>query len=141
MEKFTKEQRSYIMSRIRSRDTKPELQLRKFLYARGMRGYRIRNKLPGSPDIVFTKQKVAIFVDGCFWHGCPLCYRQPQNNAEFWTKKLTNNVLRDRKVDDQLTAAGWTVIRFWEHVVMNDIDSCVERIMQAISRGTPNTNA
>src|SRR3989338_6608055 len=93
----TKKQRSYNMSMIRSKNTKPEIILRKLLSASGVKGYRINYKLTGKPDIVFPKQKIAIFVDGCFWHMCPKCYIQPKSNPKFWINKIKGNVKRDKK--------------------------------------------
>lgn len=107
------------MAAVRWRDTKPELSLRQALHSRGLR-YRVnmRLDLPGirvRPDIVFTRRKLAVFVDGCFWHGCPLHATQPKDNARFWAAKLSRNVARDREQNSALLAAGWTVLRFWEH--------------------------
>ncbi len=101
-------------------DTGPEMRLRSMLHRRG---YRFRNnvliQLAGMrvhPDIIFTRAKVAVFVDGCFWHGCPDHGGIPRSNSDYWKAKLANNVLRDRIVDAHLEAAGWTVVRLWEHV-------------------------
>jgi DNA mismatch endonuclease (patch repair protein) len=106
------------MSRQRRRDTAPELNLRRALHRRGLR-YRVDLPLPGLPrrraDIVFTRARIAIFVDGCFWHSCPDHATRPSHNAEWWSEKLARNVARDRETDERLTSAGWTVMRFWEH--------------------------
>lgn len=91
-------ERSYNMSRIRSKDTKPEILLRKALWREGFR-YKLKNKdLLGKPDLVFRKQKIVIFVDGCFWHRCPEHFIRPNNNADFWEQKIQTNVDRDKKV-------------------------------------------
>ena len=119
---FTKEKRSHIMSRVRSKNTKLELLLRKYLFSKGLRGYRVNVNLFGKPDIVFPKYKVAIFVDGCFWHKCPKCFKAPETNKEFWTKKINGNVERDKRVNQQLSETGYTVIRFWEHQIVNDLN-------------------
>lgn len=109
------------MKANRRRDTKPELALRRLLHAAGYR-YRVdyRIDLPdGSrvrPDIVFTKRKVAVFVDGCFWHGCPEHGTQPKSNQGYWGPKLARNQERDRRNTAQLVMGGWDVVRFWEHL-------------------------
>lgn len=107
-----------IMHANRRRDTGPELAVRRSLHARGLR-YRVDVAVePGirsRPDIAFTRRRVAVYIDGCFWHGCPAHRSQPKANAAYWTPKLQQNVERDRRVTDALTMAGWTVLRFWEH--------------------------
>ena len=106
------------MSRVRNRHTAPELAIRRELHRRGLR-YRVDMPIPGvgrtRPDIVFTRVRVAVFVDGCFWHRCPEHGSFPKTNAEWWLNKLNGNVRRDRAKDEALTAAGWKVIRIWEH--------------------------
>ena len=116
---MTKKQRSYCMSRIRGRDTQPEILLRKALWSAGYR-YRLKSKLPGKPDILFPGRKVAIFVDGCFWHGCPDHSARPKTNAVFWSSKIDKNIDRDRKVTALLTAMGWKVVRIWEHELTDE---------------------
>ncbi|MCF7552176.1 very short patch repair endonuclease [Pseudonocardia sp. WMMC193] len=96
------------------RDSKPELLIRRELHARGMR-FRLHPKLPGRPDIVLTRAKLAVFVDGCFWHRCPEHGTIPKNNREWWLEKLDGNVLRDRRKDGELSALGWNVLHVWEH--------------------------
>ena len=129
---FTKEKRSHIMSQVRSKNTKVELLLRKYIFSKGLRGYRVNVNLPGKPDIVFPKYKVAIFVDGCFWHKCPKCFKAPEANKEFWTKKINGNVERDKRVNQQLSEAGYIVIRFWEHQIMNDLNKCCSIIYRVL---------
>jgi DNA mismatch endonuclease (patch repair protein) len=112
--------RSANMKGNRRTDTKPELALRSALHAMGYR-YRkdFRIDLPQRrvrPDIAFTRRRVAVFVDGCFWHACPEHGSKPKNNEWYWSPKLARNVERDRAADDALTRAGWTVVRLWEHV-------------------------
>ncbi|MER6849985.1 very short patch repair endonuclease [Streptomyces flaveolus] len=106
------------MSRQGSRDTAPEIAVRKLLHSAGLR-YRVNVPVPGMPrrtiDIVFGRAKVAVFTDGCFWHGCPQHATQPKSNAEWWRRKLDRNMARDRETTEHLTEAGWTVLRFWEH--------------------------
>ncbi|MFD3483361.1 very short patch repair endonuclease [Streptomyces sp. NPDC058665] len=106
------------MSRQSSRDTAPEVAVRKILHAAGLR-YRVNVPVPDMPrrtiDIVFGPAKVAVFLDGCFWHGCPEHATQPKSNAEWWRTKLDKNIARDRETTEHLEAQGWTVLRFWEH--------------------------
>jgi DNA mismatch endonuclease, patch repair protein len=125
--------RSANMKANRRRDTKPELALRAALHARGYR-YRkdFRLDLPlrrVRPDIAFTSRKVAVFVDGCFWHACPEHGSQPKNNDWYWSPKLAKNVERDRAADEALTQAGWTVVRLWEHLPLPD---AVEVVIAAV---------
>lgn len=130
---LTQEQRSFCMSRIRGRNTQPEVQLRKVLWALGAR-FRVYAKLPGKPDIVFSGAKVAIFVDGCFWHGCPEHRVQPKTNREFWLRKLRQNRARDRKVGTLLVDDGWVVLRFWEHHVRLAPDQTAQAILRTVER-------
>jgi DNA mismatch endonuclease (patch repair protein) len=120
----------------RRTDTKPELALRAALHAMGYR-YRkdFRLDLPSRrvrPDIAFTRRKVAVFVDGCFWHACPDHGTSPRNNEWYWSPKLAGNVARDRAADAALAQAGWTVVRLWEHV---SLDDAVAAVVAAV--GTP----
>jgi DNA mismatch endonuclease (patch repair protein) len=102
----------------RSRDTKPELAVRRLLHAAGLR-YRVNFRpsptLRRTADIVFTRRRIAVFIDGCFWHGCPIHGTSPKANAGYWGPKRAANVARDRDTTTQLVAAGWTVLRYWEH--------------------------
>lgn len=106
------------MKRQARRDTKPEMALRRELHALGLR-YRVdRSPIPGMrtrADIVFGPAKIAVFVDGCFWHSCPEHRTMPKNNQQWWEKKLAANTVRDRRVDEELRRAGWLPIRIWEH--------------------------
>lgn len=113
---MTPEQRSRCMAAIKAKDTKPEMIVRKYLFSRGLR-FRVQvRKLPGNPDIVLSKYKTVIFVNGCFWHGHEGCkyYRLPKSNVEFWEQKIKNNVARDVRNEEQLKSLGWRVIRVWE---------------------------
>lgn len=126
----TTPERSRNMSKIRGRDTEPELAFRKALWAAGLRGYRknYRNA-PGTPDVAFTKHKLAVFVDGEFWHGKDFVAREARlaagNNGAYWTAKIRRNMERDREQDAALRAAGWTVLRFWAKDVLADPGRCV----------------
>ena len=127
------------MSKIRSKDTKPELALRKALFARGLR-YRVNDKkLPGKPDIVLPKHKTVIFLHGCFWHrheGCKYAYT-PKTNTEFWVDKITSNSERDKK----LTALGWNVLTVWEceirHKYKHDLTPLIDRVETEIFENCP----
>jgi DNA mismatch endonuclease, patch repair protein len=113
VDRITKEKRSKIMSAIRSKDTTPEIMLRKALWAIGLR-FRIqycKEKI----DIAFPSKKLAIFVDGCFWHGCPIHSHLPKSNKSYWLPKLQRNIERAKAKDERLREEGWTILHFWEH--------------------------
>ena len=113
---FTKQKRSQVMSRIRGHGNKEtELALLGLFRRQGITGWRRHQPVFGKPDFVFPKTKVAVFVDGCFWHGCPKHSSMPRNNRPFWRKKLAANKARDRLVNRTLRRAGWRVVRIWEH--------------------------
>ncbi len=95
-------------------------------------GWRTHLPLPGKPDFAFPKQKVAVFVDGCFWHGCPKCYTRPKTNRAFWDRKRETNMARDRHVTRQLRRQGWKVIRIWQHSLKKSPDACLNRIHRAL---------
>ncbi|MFI5853381.1 very short patch repair endonuclease [Streptomyces parvulus] len=118
------------MSRQGSRDTGPEVAVRRLLHSSGMR-YRVNAPVPGMPrrtiDIVFPKAKVAVFLDGCFWHGCPHHATHPKANAEWWRTKLDRNMSRDAETTEHLQREGWTVLRFWEHEVPEDVARSVRK--------------
>jgi len=113
---FTIAKRSEVMSRIRSKENKDtELKLASLFRQSAIKGWRRNQRLLGRPDFVFRTSKVAVFVDGCFWHGCPRCYRPPRSNLEYWNAKHMRNRKRDRIVTKELRRMGWTVVRVWEH--------------------------
>lgn len=120
------------MSRIRACNTTPELLLRKALWACGLR-YRLHTSTPaGRPDIVFSRARVAIFVDGCFWHGCPDHYVKPKTRTEFWSHKLRENVLRDIKQTRELEGLGWRLVRVWEHEVFANLEELVLKVRAVV---------
>lgn len=126
--------RSEQMGRIKGKNTKPEVRLRKALWAEGVR-YRLHVKTPaGRPDVVFPGPKVAVFIDGCFWHGCPKHYSRPGSREEFWATKLRDNVERDRRQTRQLEESGWTVVRVWEHAIYEELEDVVARVRAALAR-------
>jgi DNA mismatch endonuclease (patch repair protein) len=113
---FTKAKRSEVMSRIRGRGNRTtELALMNLFRRQRITGWRRHQPVFGKPDFVFRRQKVAVFVDGCFWHGCPRCYRRPKSNQEFWDAKVVRNRDRDRRVNRELRKLGWRVTRIWGH--------------------------
>lgn len=129
---LTKEQRSYAMSRIRRRDTLPELMLRRAVWKAGLRGYRIdRRNLPGRPDLSWGVKRVAVFVDGSFWHGHPSAFT-PGKSGAYWDGKIKRNMERDREADRALEEMGWVVIRLWDFEVRKDLEHSVERIKNAL---------
>jgi len=117
---FTKAKRSQVMARIRSRgNIRTELAMVAMLRANRIWGWRRHVRITGRPDFVFREPRVALFVDGCFWHSCTRCHLKPADNREFWRKKLGANRKRDRNVNRALRAKGWTVLRIWEHEMRN----------------------
>lgn len=123
------------MSRIKAKDTKPELLLRKTLFQAGIRGYRKNYKeLPGKPDIVFLRKRIALFVHGCFWHGCEICGRRtPMHNSAYWVTKIDKNIARDKENKEKLQALGYTVIEIWEHQLKNELQVTVTEILQLLN--------
>jgi len=115
----------------RSIDTKPEMLVRMGLYKLGLR-YRVHYRLEGKPDIVFTKKRLAIFIDGCYWHGCPKCYKEPKTNTEYWSKKIARNKQRALTVNKMLRTQGWDVLRIWEHEVLANTGNVVKRISNKV---------
>ena len=116
---LSKKQRSYVMSRIKSSKTGPEMIVKKELVKNGIKGFRMGVTVEGNPDFVNKKKKIAVFIDGCFWHKCPKHFRMPKTNKTFWLKKIDSNVKRDRNINRKLKKYNWKVIRFWEHEVEN----------------------
>jgi DNA mismatch endonuclease, patch repair protein len=133
--KRTKEQISFNMSRIRGKDTKPELVLRKALLKHGLR-YQLYYSLPGKPDIVLPRFKLAVFCDGEFWHGRDFekLKMELKRNRPFWIKKITDNVKRDKKINLQLRKMGWKVLRFWNKDIRKNTGKCVQKITDHLSR-------
>ena len=134
MDVHSKEVRSYNMSRIKGKDTKPEETVRKYLFSQGFRYRKNDKKLPGTPDIVLPKYKTVIFVNGCFWHGHEGCkyFVWPKNNAEFWHKKIRDNILRDQKKVQALDLLGWKVIVVWECKIKSDKENTLKNLMKEI---------
>lgn len=129
--------RARIMSAVRGRRNKTtELALASLLRRERIRGWRRHQALPGRPDFLFRRERVAIFVDGCFWHGCPRCYLAPARNAAFWADKVARNRARDRRVSRRLRGAGWAVVRIWEHDLKAGAGrGALARVRKALERG------
>lgn len=121
----------------KARDTRPELAVRRLLHARGLR-YRVHARplaeLRRTADVLFGRQRVAVFIDGCYWHGCPEHYTAPKENADFWRGKVERNRERDRETDQALGDAGWTVLRFWSHESPHAIAGEIELVVHERSR-------
>jgi len=133
MDNVTPEIRSRIMARIKQRDTKIEVRLRKALWRAGIR-YRKNVRMFGTPDLFLSKPRVLVFVDSCFWHGCRFHCRKPKSNTTFWETKITRNRKRDKRVTRHYRRRGYVVLRFWEHEILADLDNCVTKIMFSSSR-------
>lgn len=132
------------MSRIRSKDTKSEVLFRKTLWHLGFRYRKNYRKLPGTPDIVLTRQKIAIFVDGDFWHARGHEAKpgeQIASRKKYWRQKLARNVERDKEVNDALTQEGWLVLRFWESEIQKNLENCVKSVMDYASPSNKPSNA
>lgn len=132
VDSFSKKVRSRIMSKIRGKDTGPELKLRKLLFSRGYRyrkNYRIGRK---TIDIAFITKKIAVLIDGCFWHGCPKCYKKPKSNVTYWDQKINSNIRRDKITNLNLKTDGWRVIRIWEHSIRNNDAGCADKVSKSL---------
>jgi len=132
---LSREQRSRNMASIRSKgNATTERAFVALLRKARISGWRKHINLPGKPDFIFKKKSLAIFIDGCFWHGCPLCYRLPEDNRPYWRKKVLSNRLRDRRNSRRLRTKGWKVLRFWEHSFrdQNGRDKVVLKLTKAM---------
>jgi DNA mismatch endonuclease (patch repair protein) len=129
----TPEQRKRIMAAVRSKDTSPEVRLRRALFHAGVRGWRCHYaRAPGKPDLAWPSLRVALFVDGGFWHGHPSRHR-PGRSGTYWDEKIAGNVARDRKADAALEGAGWTVIRIWDFEIRRGLPAVVDRVVSALA--------
>ena len=126
-------QRSRHMSSVRGRGNRTtEKRLRAAIVGAGIRGWKMHPRIPGTPDFCFHAQAVAIFVDGCFWHGCEQCGHYPRHNARFWRAKISRNRERDALTTLTLRGNGYTVLRFWEHDLSRDLQNCIQCILSAL---------
>jgi len=130
---FDKKKRSEVMTRIRGRGNRDtELLLARLMRQNHITGWRRHQAIPGKPDFVFRSARLAVFVDGCFWHGCPRHCQMPATNRDFWQKKLTSNRARDRSVTRLLRRKGWRVVRIWECQLAGNPRACISRIRKAL---------
>lgn len=133
MDNVTPKERSRIMSATKGRGNKSTEQvlIRVFRQLK-ISGWRRHLPLPGRPDFGFSQARLAVFVDGCFWHGCPQHCRMPASNVRYWKKKIGSNISRDQALDQELNLRGWRVLRFWEHDLTADPRTCAKRVLAAL---------
>jgi DNA mismatch endonuclease (patch repair protein) len=132
VDKYDKATRSRMMAAVRSRGNRStEVRLAKLLRKHRLSGWRRQYPIPGTPDFCWPKGRVAVFVDGCFWHGCPRCRRAPKSNQTFWDAKVAENKRRDRKVTTILRKKGWVVLRIWERQI--EKEATIRRIVAGVS--------
>lgn len=132
---LSREGRSRNMAAIRAKNTKPELALRAALRGAGATGYRLhRRDIPGRPDMAFMRWKVAVFVDGVFWHGHPDHWNPEKASSDYWRTKITRNMERDRAANAALQEQGWSVVRVWDQDVKGDVNGCAQQVMDALTR-------
>lgn len=136
MDTVTKAKRSEMMAAVKGKGNRStEWKIRSRLINAGISGWRINDRsLFGTPDFVFKDRKVAVFLDGCFWHGCKSCKTIPSSNHKFWVHKIEENRKRDQTVNRKLRRLGWVVIRFWEHDIKKSPNDCVEKIKTVITK-------
>jgi DNA mismatch endonuclease, patch repair protein len=135
MDTFSKNERSQIMAAVRAKNGRStERKLRALLVSAGIHGWRFQSlDLAGKPDFIFPNKKVALFVDGCFWHGCVCCYRRPHSRRRYWDAKVARNKARDRAVNRALRKQGWSVLRIWEHALKKTPALCIYRVEAVLS--------
>lgn len=132
-DQLTPDARSRLMSRVKTQDTAPELALRRALWSAGVRGWRLHVRdVIGRPDLIWRKNKLAVFVDGAFWHGHPGYYRG--QSGPFWDEKIARNRRRDTEVNEQLAHQGWQIIRFWDFEIESEVKDCVTRVCEALEK-------
>lgn len=133
MDNLTKEQRRKNMQHIRSKNSLAEKKLSKALRGQGIYFAKHVTSLPGKPDIVFRRKRVAVFVDSDFWHGHPRRFIQPKSNLAYWVPKIKRNKIRDKQVNKLLKSKGWEVVRVWEYDIHKNIESCLRKINKRLS--------
>lgn len=136
---YSPAERSYVMSKIRSQGNRTtEVRLIRYCRRFDIKGWRRHSSLDGRPDFVFQKERLTVFVDGCFWHGCPKCYRAPRSNQGYWSKKLAGNRSRDKRVNRELAKKGWHVLRIRECELRQHPERCIQRIKRSLRpKSTP----
>jgi len=132
MDAFDKEKRSQIMRAVKSKGTRLEQRVFKALRKRGLKFRTNVANLPGKPDIAIKKYKIVIFLDSCFWHGCPLHCRMPKSNVEYWQKKIERNKRRDALITENYKKMGWNVLRIWEHELKENFEKTIDKIERFI---------
>jgi DNA mismatch endonuclease (patch repair protein) len=132
VDKVSPEVRTRTMRAVKSKDSRMEVAFRSALWRLGLRFYKNSKKLPGKPDIVFPKKKFVIFLDSCFWHGCPQHLRKPVSNVDYWQAKFERNQKRDAQVNDYYREKHWRVIRLWEHELKANFEGKIAEIAQAL---------
>jgi DNA mismatch endonuclease (patch repair protein) len=135
VDRVSRSVRSRIMAAVRGRGNRStEARVRSILVRAGVRGWSLNAKeLPGRPDFVFRQERLAVFVDGCFWHGCRQCGKRPATNVSYWTSKLQKNIERDRATDMALLRSGWRVLRLWEHEIAESSESTLGRLRRVLT--------
>lgn len=131
MDTVSPEVRSRTMRAVKKENTSLERKVRSALHRRGLR-FRLYGDLPGKPDIVFVRARIAVFIDSCFWHGCPLHMRMPKSNQNYWNRKIARNVSRDAETNLAYRRSGWTLMRFWEHDLKEDLEGCASKIEKTV---------
>ena len=128
LDHLSPEQRSRLMSTVRGQDTGVEITLRRLIWGKGFR-YRKNHRVMGiKVDLAFPRYRIVVFIDGCFWHGCPICYKPPTTRTDYWSSKLKRNVANDERINNFLRASGFKVLRFWEHEVLKNARDCAQKI-------------
>ena len=137
MDTVSSETRSRVMAKVHSkRNRSTEWKIRAALIRKGVRGWRLNAEdVPGRPDFSFPAQQVAVFLDGCFWHGCRKCQRIPSSNTDYWDAKIRRNRLRDRRVSAALRKSDWRVLRIWEHDITRSPADVIQKILAALNIG------
>lgn len=142
MDRVDTETRSRVMASVRSKGSRStEQRFQSLLEEAFIKGWRANpDGVRGNPDFVFDDAKVAIFIDGCFWHGCQTHCRMPANNADYWVKKIDRNISRDKEVNKLARQAGWKVLRFWEHAVKDKPNLVIKKLWHTLKRRNPESN-
>ncbi|SHL13555.1 very short patch repair endonuclease [Alicyclobacillus tolerans] len=130
----SRRRRSEIMSAVRSNNTSLELRVRRELWRRGFQFRTNVKDLPGKPDIAIKKLKLVIFIDSCFWHGCPEHVRMPKSNVEYWTTKIEKNKTTDKTITEHYQAMGWHIVRIWEHDVKSNFENTMDKLVKVIRK-------
>lgn len=124
------------MRKVKSKDNKStERRFRASLISRGISGWKLRPNLEYHPDFYFETKRVVVFIDGCFWHGCPICNKKPSSNKKYWNNKIRGNQVRDKKAVAHYQNEGFNVVRFWEHDISNGLNECINKLCQVLLSG------